>query len=406
MASYIYKGVDRSNKIVRGTREASDKVALVKSLQADGIIPISIGERVEKTGWELGWKLSTPSIRESEILYLISNLELLLGAGVDLNAALGALSKSTKNPKIARLAKELREHVQKGQRLSSALSSIDGTVPSFVVNSIRAGENSGQLQHVLKRLAEYLSRFQQFKSNIVSSLIYPIILLIMAVVSIVILISVVIPQFKPLFEDAGVDLPLITRFFVWASDFLSNNSGLLILISIIFFILLRTTIRRPRIALLIDKVKFRLPLGAGQLLKKVEAARFARLMALMLENGVSMLTALALVRDAAGNKWFSYNIEIVAKKIREGERLTRALSVAGMIPDTYQEILEAGEEASQLEIVLARVADIAERETEISLKNFMAAFVPLLTIGLGGFVALVIMSVLLALLSVNDLALR
>jgi general secretion pathway protein F len=280
-----------------------------------------------------------------DLLLLISNLELLLGAGIDLNAALA-------------------------------------------------------------KIADYLSRFEKFRSDLISSLIYPAILLIMALAAIIILVTVVVPQFKPLFEDAGAELPLLTRLVVGSSDLVLDHALLLSAGPALLTLLARAGLKQPQIALALNHAKLGLPFGAGALLKKIEAARFTRLLALLLENGVGLLPALALIREAAGNRAFAAGIGGVAERVREGSRFTAALIATGLIPAAYAQVLEAGEEASQLETVLGRVAGIAERETETALKNFMAAFVPLLTILLGGFVAVIILSVLFALLSINDLALR
>ena len=406
MPSFSYKSAGPGGKIVTGVREASDASALARLLEAEGLVPLSIAER---TGSNLKWlegNNSSPAVSMPELNLLISNLELLLGAGIDLNAALGSLAKSAQKPKTKALLAQLRERVQKGQSLSEALSGAAAGVPGFIVSSLRAGEQSGQLRQVLAKLSDYLSRFEKFRSDLISSLIYPAILLMMALAAIIILVTIVIPQFKPLFEDAGAELPLLTRIVVGTSDLFLGNS-LLMLIGLAALALAgRYALRQPQLSLAFDKAKLSLPLGAGALLTRIEAARFTRLMALLLENGVPMLSALSLVREAAGNLSYAAAIDGVAVKVREGARFTAALSTTSLIPAAYQEVLEAGEEASQLETVLTRVAGIAERETEVSLKNFMAAFVPLLTIVLGGIVAVIIMSVLFALLSINDLALR
>jgi general secretion pathway protein F len=406
MPSFSYKCAGQGGKIVKGVREAAGATALARALEAEGLTPLAITERKGGARSFLEKGPAEKGLSRADLLLLISNLELLLGAGIDLNAALGSLAKSSQKPALKSLLSELRERVQKGAALSDALAGAGSTTPRFVIASIRAGETGGQLGTVLAKLSDYLSRFEKFRSDLISSLIYPAILLIMALAAILILVTVVIPQFKPLFEDAGAELPLLTRLVVGTSDLVLNNAALLGASAAALMLLARAGLKQPRLALALDRIKLGLPFGAGSLLKKIEAARFTRLTALLLENGVAMLSALALVRDAAGNRAFAVAIDGVAERVREGGRFTAALSVTGLIPAAYREVLEAGEEASQLETVLSRVAGIAERETEMALKNFMAAFVPVLTILLGGFVALIIMSVLFALLSINDLALR
>jgi general secretion pathway protein F len=406
MPSFAYKCADPGGKIVKGVREAAAASALARALEAEGLTPLAITERKGGVRGAIEGESSRGALSRGDLLLLISNLELLLGAGIDLNAALGSLTKSSQKPKLKALLEDLRGRVQKGEPLSDALAGARSAVPRFVISSIRAGETGGQLRSVLAKLSDYLSRFEKFRSELISSLIYPAILLVMAVAAILILVTVVIPQFKPLFEDAGAELPLLTRLVVGSSDLVLNNTLLLGAAAVVLVLLARASLKQPRVALALDRIKLGLPLGAGALLKKIEAARFTRLMALLLENGVAILPALSLVREAAGNRSFAAGIDHVAERVREGGRFTAALSASALIPAAYREVLEAGEEASQLETVLGRVAGIAERETETALKNFMAAFVPVLTILLGGFVAVIIMSVLFALLSINDLALR
>jgi general secretion pathway protein F len=406
MPSFSYKGVGAGGKTVKGVREAKDAKALARALEAEGLTPVAISEHKGGALALAGGQHGAAALSRADLLLLISNLELLLGAGIDLNAALGSLASASGKPALTALLIQLRESVQKGQPLSDALASANRAIPGFVISSIRAGEAGGQLGAVLAKLSDYLSRFEKFRSDLISSLIYPAILLAMALAAIIILVTVVVPQFKPLFEDAGAELPLLTRLVVGSSDLALDHALLLGLSAAALVVAVRAGLNQPRIALALDHIKLTLPFGAGALLKRIETARFTRLMALLLENGVGMLSALALVREAAGNRAFAAGVERVAERVREGGRFATALSATGLIPPAYRQVLEAGEEASQLETVLGRVAGIAERETETALKNFMAAFVPLLTILLGGFVAVIIMSVLFALLSINDLALR
>jgi general secretion pathway protein F len=407
MPPYSYKCVDRSQKIVTGVREASDTGELARALQAEGLMALAITEsKGARSSWLPQGDATVAALSRADLILLLSNLEMLLSAGIDLNAALSALAKSTQKKELKTLTHELRDAVQKGQSLSAALSKGSAAVPAFVVNSIRAGESGGQLREVLHKLSEHLTRFEKFRSDLVSSLIYPAILLTMAVLAIILLVVVVIPQFKPLFENAGSELPFITRLVMGTSDFVLDNTVVILLVSAALVLFLRGWLKKPHVALRVDRAKLRLPFGAGDLLTRIETARFTRLAALLLENGIAMVAALELCRDAAGNRVFAKAIDAVAAKVREGARFTLALSATGIIPGVYRDILEAGEEASQLEMVLTRVAELAERETELALKNFMAVFVPLLTIVLGGFVAGIILSVMLAMLSANDLVRR
>jgi general secretion pathway protein F len=403
---YAYKCVDRGRNTVKGVREATDARELARALQAEGLVAFAIAEAGAASSWLPQIGVTRAVLSRADLLVLLSNLEMLMSAGIDLNAALSALTKATKKKELKALIQQLHQAVQEGQGLAAALAKASATVPGFVVNSIRAGESGGKLREVLQKLAEHLTRFEKFRSELVSSLIYPAILLTMGGLFIILLATVVIPQFKPLFENAGAQLPFATQLVIGTSDLVLDHGVLLLGSAVGLILLVRSLLKRPHIALSVDRAKLALPAGAGDLVKRIEAARLTRLAALLLENGIPMAAALEHCRDAAGNRAVARALDEVTAKVREGSRFTLALSATGIIPGVYRDILEAGEEASQLEMVLTRVAEIAERETEIALKNFMAVFVPLLTIALGGIIGGVIVSVMLALLAANDLVLQ
>ena len=399
---YAYKAVDAQGKVVKGKMQGNGVDDVMRALRSTGHTPISIATAT--SGFQGRKRKSTLS--DAELVLFLTNLQMLLSAGIDLNAALGALLKSARSLRLKTLAGEVRASVQKGDPLSAALLTSTVGVPTFVTSSIRAGEAGGQLKRVLGRLCDHVSRFERFRSELLSALIYPVILLVMAAVSIAVLVTVVIPQFKPLFEGAGSELPFMTRLVVGVSDAVTAHGLALTIVALLIALLCERAIRIPRFAKALDQTKLRLPLGLGDLLTRIEAARFCRLLALLLESGVPLVQSLTLIRDATGNLAVRASIETVSLKVQEGRRLAFALTATPILPEAYRDILEVGEEASQLEFVLARVSEMAEQETEMSLKRFMAVFVPALTIGLGGLVAVIIMSVLLALLSANELVLQ
>ena len=161
MPAYSYKCVDRGQKIVKGLREATDEIELARILQSEGLMALSIAEAgTARKSWLPLATAARGELGRSDLILLLSNLEMLLRAGIDLNGALSALAKSTKKKELQALISELREAVQKGQSLSDALSKASFKVPSFVVNSIRAGESGGQLREVLLKLSDHLTRFE------------------------------------------------------------------------------------------------------------------------------------------------------------------------------------------------------------------------------------------------------
>jgi general secretion pathway protein F len=237
-----------------------------------------------------------------------------------------------------------------------------------------------------------------------SALIYPAILLVMAGLSIVVLLTLVVPEFQPLFEDAGEALPLATRVLVAVGGVFERWFWLMALVAIALVLFVRHRLANPGFRRRWDGMMLRLPLF-GDLARKIEVARFARTLGTLLGNGVALLGALTIVKDTLSNTVIGAAVEGVADRLKEGKGLAEPMAASGVFPALAVQLVRVGEEVGELETMLTKVADIFDAEVGRTTQRLLSLLVPMLTIGLGMLIAAIIGSVLVAFLSVNELAL-
>ena len=267
---------------------------------------------------------------------------------------------------------------------------------------IRAGEASGAMDVVLERLADYLDRMAIMRASVITALIYPLILLVVSVLSIIVLMSFVVPQFIPLFEDMETSLPLMTQFVFYASAIFQNYwwAGLTLLALTILYInsLLKDKDKR----LFFDSWLLKTPL-LGELSQEIEMARFSRTLATTLTNGVPLLTGIRLVQDVVQNSLIVQSLEKVILSLEQGGSMASVLKDSNTCPPLATQLIEVGEESGQLVSMLFKIADIYDQQSQTSIKRGLTFFEPALILLLGGVIAVIISSILLAILGLNSL---
>jgi general secretion pathway protein F len=298
---------------------------------------------------------------------------------------------------------KVRARVRDGGSFADALSD-DARIPKFYVSMARAGEMGGALELALKRAADYLARSLQVREAIISALVYPIILLASAGVSIIVILTFVLPEFEPLFAEAGRSLPLPTRIVMGIGNAFRDYWWLLVLTTVGSWLWLRRALTRPVFRQKFDGGLLRIPLF-GPLLAEIEIERFSRTLGTLLANGVALPNALALSRDVLWNREIAAVVAAAATSLREGESLAGQLSQSDLFPSVALDLIQIGEETGKLDEMLLRQADLDEQRIRHKVDRLIALLVPALTIALGLIVAGLIASILVAILSVNDLAL-
>lgn len=405
MPRYRYEAVDSNGDMLRDELDAPNAEAAVERLRDQGLLPLEVSE-VRGGIFSLGGGPSLFSKRRTlgrkSLALLTQQLANLLHAGMPLDRALTILISVSEDPQAQTLLERVQEKVRGGSSLADAMEA-QGAFSRFYLNMIRAGEAGGALEVVLKRLNEFLERSQALRETVTSALIYPLILLSVSALSVIILLTFVVPQFQQLFADAGKALPLATQIVIAVGDGVRHYwwAGAIAFLCIVT--LLRQQFSNPHSRARWDRWFLRLPLF-GDLIAKVETARLARTLGTLLGNGVSLLSALTIVRETLSNQVLAVAMDDVAEQVKTGRGLAEPLQDAGSFPQLAVQMIRVGEETGQLQEMLLQVADTYDSEVQTAVKRMLTLLEPALILGLGAIIAGIIMSILVAILSLNELA--
>ncbi|OAI19315.1 MULTISPECIES: type II secretion system F family protein [Methylomonas] len=404
MPLYSYKAVNNQGLAEEGVRDAADEQALLLELQNQGLIPIRVEAAKDKTF--LGFKLKTAGVRLSskEIGMLTAELATLLESGLPLDRSLTILLQLTEDkPKLNKLTADVLDKVKGGKALADALESQTGVFSKFYLNMIRAGELGGNLGGVLQRLAEYMERAQELKDTVSTALIYPAVLLVMSLASLFVMLTFVVPQFKEMFDSAGQALPVPTQIVVGLAEFLQSYWWLLLLGIAATVQYFKSQLGAPASKKVWDGRFLKAPL-VGEIVLTMEVASFSRTFGTLLGNGVSILKSLVIVRETVGNTVLAESLDYAEAQLKQGRTLSEALSQQSLFPKLAVQMIKMGEETGRLEEMLMRVAGIYDKQLKQTIQRMLALLEPALIISLGLMIGGIIVSILLAILSVNDLA--
>lgn len=404
MALYVYKAVDRDGETVEAEREAADEAALIMALQNEGFLPIRVAPAKSRPFAWMGFRRNKTRISQKQIALFTRELLTLLHAGLPLDRALTVLLElTTKEPALNSLIGKVLDSVKGGAQLSDALEAQGGVFSRFYINLIRAGEAGGALELVLERLSDYLERSKELRDTVTTALIYPAILVTMAVLSLLLLLTFVVPQFTEMFESAGKELPVPTQIVIGVADGLQSYWWAFLIFIAGLASYFRYQFADPERRQVWDARLLNLPM-IGDLIRKLEVASFSRTLATLLTNGVSMLAALTIVRETLGNRVIVDGVGVAVESLKRGGSLSAPLIESGLFPTLAMQMIKLGEESGHLAEMLERVAVTYDKEIKISIQRMLALLEPVLIVGLGIMIAGIIISILMAILSVNDLA--
>ena len=404
MPRFNYKAVSPEGEVIEGEIEAISRQAVVDRLHADGHVPIRAEESrrtaVRQSG--VGRLLQPRRVRSEDLLLITRELATLLQAGLPLDRAMSVMIDLAPEGPVRDLMEEVREKVRGGATLADALGEHSEVFPNYYAGMVRAGEAGGTLEGVLARLAETLERAQALRDNVRAALRYPALVVIMAVASLVVLMAVVIPEFRPLFEDAGAAMPLSTRIVIGTSDLLAAYWWLLALLLVAAGMALRQHNQTPEGRLRWDAWIIEAPIF-GDLLTKIEVARFSRTLGTLLTNGVSVLNAMSMTIDTLDNRAFAGAAAQAQGRLAKGEGLAEPLAETGVFPGLALQLVRVGEETGRLDAMLLRIADIYDEEVKRAIQKMLSLLVPLITLALGILIAVIIGSMISAIMSSYDL---
>ncbi len=402
MPLFEYKAVSPSGETVRGTMEAASEDFVIAKLQESGNIPLSTNA-AGKGGFSLDLlHLKRRGMNIREVGQFTQQLSTLLGAGLPLDRSLQVLLELSENDRAKQSVTAIRDQVREGGSLSDALDAQHGSFSRLYINMVRAGEIGGSLDKTLDRLADYLERSKDLKDSVVSAMIYPIMLMVLAGGSLVLLLTYVIPQFTPIFEELGGDLPLITKIVLAFGGILQNFWWGLIALTILAVIMFRRMLANPEQRLKWDTRVLGMR-WVGDLVAKMEIARLSRTLGTLLTNGVPLLSGLSIARNVMTNSLLRQTVENTTEEVKTGGGLAHNLAESGHFPRLALQMVSVGEETGQLDVMLLKVADTYDKEVRITIDRLLAIFTPAITLLMALMIGTIVMSVLMAIMGINEL---
>jgi general secretion pathway protein F len=407
MPSFRYTAVAPSGELVQGFLDGPSEAAVIETLRRQGSLPMR-AELAEKGRGFLADLLGAEfgrgrALTGGEVANITRELAVMLNAGQDLDRALRFLVDTAPNPRMQGILSEMRDTVRDGAPFAAALAKHPKSFPRLYVGLIRAGEAGGMLAATLGRLADLLEKQRALRSSVTSALIYPSILVVTGIGAIVMLLTTVLPQFTPLFEQAGAALPRPTQIVIGLGHFVSGYGLYALGLLAVLVLAVRQALKRPAIRLATDRAMLRLPIVGGTA-QEILAARFSRTLGTLLQNGVPLVGALSIVTDVIGNAAAELAIKAATESAKGGAGLSRPLQQSGIFPTRTVYLLRLGEETAQLGPMALRAAEIHEEQSRLSIERMVSLLVPVLIILIGGAVAGIVSALMLAMLSLNDLA--
>jgi general secretion pathway protein F len=412
MPVFRYKAVNAAGEVASGELDAANEAETVDRLRDQGLLPMqvaratgaaaglavgAIAPRAARRSW-----FAPKKVTRDHLLAITRELATLLRAGLPLDRALEILIGLADAAPVAALLQAIRDDVRGGKSLSQALDARRDVFSRFYVNIIRAGEAGGALGTVLTRLSDTMERNKELRETVISALIYPTILIGVAVLSLMLILGYVVPQFEQTFAQAGKALPLPTQIVIVLGTAFKQWWWAMLAVVLLGTAWMRRRLRNAAVRTRWDGRLLRWPL-IGDVVIKVETARFARTLATLLGNGVTLLSGLAIVRETLGNSVLANALDGVISRLREGKGFARPMDETGFYPRLAVQMILVGEESGRLEEMLNRVAEIYDREVAVAIKRFLAVLEPVLILSLAVLIGGIVFSILVGVMGMSEL---
>jgi general secretion pathway protein F len=403
MPVFTYRAADRRGQTIDGVMEATDARAVIDRLRKEAYFPIKVAAQGDRAAlFSLG---GGSRVRQRDLLALTQMLATLFEAGLPLDRALSILEELAPSPRVKTIVADLLHSVRGGSSLSEALAKHHPRPFSrLYINMVRAGEKGGVLEVSLRRLAEFLEARAAFNEAVVSALAYPLVITTVGAAAIIFLMTFVIPRFATIFNDLGQAIPLPTQILMSVSAALQSYWWVGATLAMAGVLAWRIWTGTPHGRATWDQVVLRLPI-AGPLALKVETARFARTLGTMLQSGVPVLGAMAVVGDMMSNQAVGRAVARVAEGVKRGGTIAAGMQEHTAFPALAVHMVRVGEETGRLEEMLLKVADTFETDVRSELKRVLGLLEPAIILCMGVLVAFIVVAMLLAIFSINDVPL-
>jgi general secretion pathway protein F len=398
--SFFFRAVGADGKVRTGSLTGANEKLVAGELRHQGLTPIYVGVAPKSTSIQV--KLPAFGARKRrDVLFFTQELSTLLNAGVPLDRALTITGELTERPEFRFVVLDVLRVLKGGRSLADSLATHPEYFSDLYINMIRAGEASGSLATIFERLADFERSRDELRNYIISSMMYPGLLALVGLGSIFVLLNFVVPRFATAFADSRMKIPVPTQIMLEASHLVQAYGWIALAAVVAAAVLLRTYIGTSAGRLWWDGFRLRIPV-LGDALRNAETSRFARAMATLVANSVPLVQSINIAGATLTNRLMSGALTSVAQGVKRGEGIAAPLRRAGVFPPLAAHLLMVGEETGRLDHMFSRMADIYENDTRASIKRFTAVFEPIVILVMGLLVGALILSMLLAITSIND----
>ena len=401
MGAYEYQALDEKGHTRKGVLTGDTPRQVRQMLREQGLVPLSLNPLSDKT--EQGQlNASRKRIPPAELAVITRQFATLLGAGLTIEEALEGLIEQSSNHRIRSILTAVRSSVMEGQSLSDAIGNFPAAFPSLYRASLSAGEETGRLDLVLERLADYTENTSSLRRRILIALIYPIILTVVAILIVTGLLTYVVPKVVKVFEESGQALPLLTRGMIAISEFLQAWGLWLLLAIVLGGILFRLLFRQPGPKLALHRFMLGMPL-LGSIVRNLNTSTMARTLAIMSGSGVPLLTAMSASSQVVNNLAMRQAMEQARSDVGEGMSLSKALKKSQLFPPLLTQMVASGEASGRLDQMLEKSAQVQENELEARTSIMVGLFEPMMILVMGAIVLLIVLAILLPIFDLNEL---
>ena len=403
MGAYQYVAVDPGGKEHRGVLEGDTPRHVRQLLRERQLLPVEIAEIEERERKTERQFSLFKGISGRDLALLTRQLATLAKAGLPLDEALLAVSEHTEKPRLKSIILGVRAKVLEGHSLASGLDEFPHAFPTVYRATVMAGEQAGQLDTVLERLADYTESRHGLRQKVVQAMVYPVLLTSIALVIIVVMLVVVVPKVVGVFETTGQQLPIMTRVLIAVSGFVQNWWFVLLAIIVGTVIIVVRALKNQDVRRRVHWWILRAPIF-GRVARGLNTARFTRTLSILTASGVPALEALRISATVIANLPMRAAVEEAAVRVREGGAIGRSLAQSKLFPPMSIHLIASGEASGELDSMLERAANHQESEMDSLLATMLSALEPLLIVIMGLVVLAIVMAILLPIFQINQLA--
>jgi len=402
MGAFEFVALDKAGKESRGLLEGDTPKHVRQILRERQLLPVKVTEVTQRDSRQHKRFTLRRGLSASELALLTRQLATLAQAGLPLEEALLAVSQQNDNPRAQSILLGVRSKVMEGHALADGLGDFPNAFPDLYRATVAAGEQSGHLDAVLERLAEFTESRQILQQQVRNALIYPVALVITAAAIISFMLAYVVPKVVDIFENYGQQLPLLTRMMLWSSEFLRDQWIFIIIFLALAIFGIRKLLRKEGPRRHYHRVLLRLPI-VSRLTRGINTARFTQTLSILAGSGVPILEALRIAAQVIVNVPMREAVEEASLRVREGAMISKSLAAGKLFPPMMTHLVASGEASGRLEEMLSRAAINQEREVDGLIATLLGIMQPLLVIIMAAIVLLIVLAILLPIFELNNL---